>query len=160
MPKQIGNLEVPEIFERWDNPLWVGEEADKYRNVVKDYGHSYFDKDLSMYSDEDRELWNSNPNPKSIPRLYLTVKYDNSRWLSDLEVQLGTLYGECKDIEVVKGFISEAIGRINDKLAEVNWDLKDKFYKDGNRNTSINYNRQEEKYYDLRDKKKKLEEWL
>jgi len=154
------NLVVPKLFETWDNPRWVGEEADKYRNIVKDYGHSYFDKGLSMYSEEDRELWNNNPNPKSIPRLYLTMKYENSKWLSDLEIELGTLYGKCKDVEVVKDRISESIGVINDKLAEISWYLKVKFYIDGNRNISISYSKQEEKYYSLRDKKKELEEWL
>ena len=49
------NLVVPILFETWDNPRWVGEEAVKYRNIVKDYEHSYFEKDLSMYSEEDRQ---------------------------------------------------------------------------------------------------------
>ena len=67
------NLVIPKLFETWDNPLWVGEEADKYRNIVKNYGHSYFDKDLSMYSEEDKELWNNNPIGKIIKYKYFPV---------------------------------------------------------------------------------------
>ena len=51
MAKQIGNLEVPKLFETWDNPLWIGEEADKYRNVVKEYGRDYFGNIYDKYSE-------------------------------------------------------------------------------------------------------------
>ena len=44
MPKQIGNLEVPKLFETWDNPKWTGEEADKYRNVVKNPSVQWLDE--------------------------------------------------------------------------------------------------------------------
>ncbi len=74
MAKQVGNLEVPEIFERWDNPLWVSEEADKYRNVVKDYGHDYFGNIYDKYSEEDMELYLSMPHD-SITAMKIRLKY-------------------------------------------------------------------------------------
>ena len=154
------NLVVPKLFETWDNVRWVGEEADKYRNITKDYEHSYFEKDLSMYSEEDKELWNNNPNPKSIPRLYLTVKYEDSRWLSDLEVQLGTLYGKCKDIKAIKEFICTMIGELRIKLEKVKSYVLSYQFKDGVRNTTLDYDKAQEGMYRLYDKIKELEEYL
>lgn len=154
------NLVIPKLFETWDNPRWVGEEADKYRNVVKDYGHNYFNKYLSMCSEEDVELWCSNPNPKSIPRLYLTVKYEDSRWLSDLEVQLGTLYGKCKDIKAIKEFICTMIGELRIKLEKVKSYVLSYQFKDGVRNTTLDYDRTQEEMYGLYDNIKELEVYL
>ena len=153
------NLVIPKLFETWDNPLWVGEEADKYTNIVKDYGHKCFEKDLSMYSVEDVELWNSNPNPKSIPRLYLTMKYDYSKWLSDLEIELAVIYEKCKNMEIVKEFISTMIGELKIKLEKVKSYVLSHQFKDGVRNTTLDYDRAQEEMYGLHDKIKELEEY-
>ena len=97
MAKQIGNLEVPKLFETWDNPLWIGEEADKYRNVVKDYGRNYFGNIYDKYSEEDRELYLSMPH-NSITAMGIRLKYGDllpSR-LSNVEKRLigsGEEYG-------------------------------------------------------------------
>ena len=89
MAKQIGNLEVPKLFETWDNPLWVGEEADKYRNVVKDYGHDYFGNIYDKYSEEDRKLYLSMPH-NSITAMRIRLKYGDllPNRLSNVEKRL------------------------------------------------------------------------
>ena len=81
MPKQIGNLEVPKLFETWDNPLWVGEEADKYRNVVKSPSVQFADEIMST---EDFELWRSCER-WSVDKIYLKMKY--GMWADDMEMQ-------------------------------------------------------------------------
>ena len=89
MPKQIGNLLIEKPFETWDNHLWVGEEADKYRNVVKDYGCNYFGNIYDKYSEEDMELYLSMPHD-SITAMKMRLKYGDllpSR-LSNIEKRL------------------------------------------------------------------------
>lgn len=154
------NLVVLKLFETWDNPRWVGEEADKYRNIVKDYSHKYFNKDLSMYSDEDRELWYSNPNPKSIPRLYLAVKHEDDRWLSELEIELAVIYGKCKDMDIVKEFICNMIEELKIKLEKVKSYVLSHQFKDGVRNTTLDYDKAQEEMYGLYENIKDLEEYL
>ena len=105
MAKQIENLEVPKLFETWDNPLWVGEEADKYRNVVKDYGRDYFGNIYDKYSEEDRELYLSMPH-NSITAMRIRLKYGDllppSR-LSNIEKRL--IGSDEKDLEEYGRFI-------------------------------------------------------
>ena len=81
MPKQIGNLEVPKLFETWDNPKWVGEEADKYRNVVKSPSVKFADDVMSA---EDLVLWRSCER-WSVEEIYIKMKY--GMWAEEMEMQ-------------------------------------------------------------------------
>lgn len=156
------NLLVPKINNTYDcyGNICTSSSQAWYNRNLPDYGHKYFEKDLSMYSEEDRELWNNNQNPKSIPRLYLTMKYDYSEWLSELEIELGTLYGKCKDIEIVKGFVNSRIGELKIKLEKVKSYVLVHQFKDGVRNTTLDYDKAQEEMYGLYDNIKELEEYL
>lgn len=81
MNKQIGNLEVPKLFETWDNPHWTGEEADKYRNVVKETPVTFADE---IMSNDDYIIWN-NCSKWSIDEIYIKMKY--GMWAEEMELQ-------------------------------------------------------------------------
>jgi len=159
MTKQIGNLVYEEIVNKYDSYGNMYEHQSE-RKEIDNYGHSYFDKDLSGYLEEDRELWNSNPNPKSIPRLYLTMKYDYSEWLSELEIELAVIYEKCKDVDIVKEFICTMIEELKIKLEEVKSYVISHQFKDGVRNTTLDYDKAQEEMYGLYDKIKELEDYL
>lgn len=76
----IGNLEVPKLFETWDNPKWVGEEANKYRNICKSEPISMADE---IMSHEDYIKW-TNCVKWSVDEIYIKMKY--SMW-ADVELQ-------------------------------------------------------------------------
>ena len=81
MNKQIGNLEVPILFETRDNPHWTGVEADKYRNVVKETPVTFADE---IMSNDDYIIWN-NCSKWSIDEIYIKMKY--GMWAEEMELQ-------------------------------------------------------------------------
>jgi len=83
---QVDNIELPKLFEVWNNPSWVGEEADKYRNVVKDYGETYDDSLDSLWQIEYRkesdipEIINKFDRCELVEYCDSKIKYFNDRY--------------------------------------------------------------------------------
>jgi hypothetical protein len=77
----IGNLEIPKLFETWDNPKWVGEEANKYRNICKSEPISMADE---IMSHEYYIKW-TNCAKWSVDEIYIKIKY--KMWAEDMELQ-------------------------------------------------------------------------
>ena len=99
---------VPTNREVWWNPHWRGEEADRYRNVVKDYGKFDWGNIWDDYSEEDKKIRKQYLNPYNIIAMRIDNKYgkvtSNRSWI---EKQLLECEDVCKRVEELKLELSE-----------------------------------------------------
>ena len=162
MSKQIGNLEVPEIINKYDayGNICSSNEQYYHNRKLNDYGHSYFEptNDYSM-SDSDFKLWSTSNS--DIIKIALGIKYDiklgKRTKFNDFNNKVATMWISGIALDDIQKYYEDDLSE-KEKVCVYYWnEILKRVNSNPIRDTSLNMQRLEEKYHyakELRDETK------